>query len=114
METFDVRRISRFLPLVSVLFCSIPIASAQSAFDVNIGFGAIQDKANSTPLNQALLPCTGPSDPYGPCVSTPSLSGFMMGFGGDLMLWKKLGVGAEVSLQPARQTYVNLNAQAAS
>jgi hypothetical protein len=38
----------------------------------------------------------------------------MLGFGGDLMLWKKFGVGAEVSLQPAKQTYVNLNAQAAS
>jgi Outer membrane protein beta-barrel domain len=113
MEIFDVRRISRYLPLLLLLLCGIPFASAQSAFDFNIGFGAIQDKAASGQIDQALLPCTV-NDPYGPCISTPSLSGFMLGFGGDLMLWKKFGVGAEVSLQPAKQTYVNLNAQAAS
>ena len=37
----------------------------------------------------------------------------MLGFGGDLMLWKKFGVGADVNFQPAKQTYVNLNASAA-
>jgi hypothetical protein len=91
----------------------VPIANAQSAVDIGIGFGAIQDKASSTQIDQALLPCTGANDPYGPCVSTPSLSGFMLGFGGDVMLWKRFGVGADVSLQPAQQTFVNLNSQAA-
>ena len=108
-----MRRISRYLPLLFVLFCCIQLASAQSAFDLNVGFGAIQDKANSTQVNQALLPCAGASDPYGPCVSTPALSGFVMGFGGDLMLWKKFGIGGEVALQPGKQTYVNLNGSAA-
>lgn len=107
-------RISRYLPLLALGVIATPWANAQSAFDVNIGFGAIQDSANSTQLNQALLPCQGPNDINGPCVSTPSLSGFMLGFGGDLMLWKKFGVGAEVSLQPAKQNYVNLSASAAS
>jgi len=41
-----------------------------------------------------------------------------MGFGGDLMLWKKLGgqlgVGAEVGFQPAKENYINLNASAAA
>jgi hypothetical protein len=36
----------------------------------------------------------------------------MMGFSGDLMLWKHFGVGADVSFQPAKQDYVNLNATA--
>jgi hypothetical protein len=113
-ETSDVRRISRYLPLLFVLFCCIPFASAQSAFDLNMGFGFIHDKANATQVNQALLPCTGSTDPYGPCVTTPALSGFVLGFGGDLMLWKKFGIGGEVALQPGKQTYVNLNGSAAS
>jgi len=112
-----VRRISRYLPLLFVLFCCIQLASAQSAFDLNLGFGAIQDKANSTQVDQNLNPCTT-GDLYPPCVSTPALSGFMMGFGGDLMLWKKLGgqlgVGAEVGFQPAKENYINLNASAAA
>ncbi len=108
-----MRRISRYLPLLFVLFCGIRLASAQSAFDLNLGFGAVQDKASSTQVDQNLNPCTT-GDLYGPCVSTPALSGFMMGFGGDLMLWKKFGVGAEVALQPAKETYVNLNASAAA
>jgi len=112
-----VRRISRYLPLLFVLFCGIQFASAQSAFDLNLGFGAIQDSASSTQVDQELNPCTT-GDLYPPCVSTPALSGFMMGFGGDLMLWKKLGgqfgLGAEVAFQPAKETYVNLNASAAA
>jgi hypothetical protein len=47
-------------------------------------------------------------------VSTPSLSGATIGIGGDVMLWKKFGIGAEVGFQPAKQTYVNLNASAAA
>jgi len=109
-----VKRISRYLPLLLALFCCMQYASAQSGFDINLGFGGIHDKANSGQIDQALLPCTGAGDPYGPCVSTPALNGFMMGFGGDLMLWKKFGVGAEVAFQPAKQDYVNLNASAGS
>jgi len=108
-----VRRTSRYLPLLFVLFCGIQLASAQSAFDLNLGFGAVQDKASSTQVDQELSPCVV-GDLYPPCVSTPALSGFTMGFGGDLMLWKKLGVGAEVAFQPAKQTYINLNASAAA
>jgi len=38
----------------------------------------------------------------------------MMGFGGDLMLWKKLGVGADVSFQPSKQNYVDMSSSAAA
>jgi hypothetical protein len=96
-----------------VLFCGIQLASAQSAFNLNIGVGAVQDKAASGQVDQTLNPCTA-GDLYGPCVSTPSLSGATIGFGGDLMLWKKFGIGAEVGFQPAKETYVNLNASAAA
>lgn len=109
-----MKRISRYLPLLFVLFFCIQFASAQSAFDINIGFGAIHDSANSSQVDQNLQTCTGTADPAPPCVSTPTLSGFMMGVGGDLMLWKKFGVGAEVAFQPAKETYVNLNASAAA
>lgn len=98
--------------LCAVLF-GAGLANAQTGLDINMGFGAIQDTANSTQIDQALLPCSGPNDPYGPCVSTPSLSGFMLGFGADVMLWKRFGVGANATFQPAQQTYVNLNSQAA-
>ncbi len=108
-----MKRISRYLPLLLALFCCMQYASAQSGFDINIGFGGIHDKASPTQVDQALLPCSGPSDPYGPCVSTPALNGFMMGIGGDLMLWKKFGVGAQVAFQPAKQDYVDLNSSAA-
>jgi hypothetical protein len=96
-----------------VLLCCLQLASAQSAFDLNFGVGALQDKASSTQVDQNLNPCTT-GDLYGPCVSTPSLSGATIGFGGDLMLWKKFGIGAEVGFQPAKQTFVNLNASAAA
>jgi hypothetical protein len=108
-----VRRISRYLPLLSVLFCGIQLASAQSAFDLNLGVGAVQDKAASGQVDQNLNQCTT-GDLYGPCVSTPALSGATIGFGGDLMLWKRFGMGAQVAFQPAKETYVNLSASAAA
>jgi hypothetical protein len=89
------------------------LANAQSAFNLNVGVGAIQDKAAPGQVDQNLNPCTT-GDIYGPCVSTPALSGATIGLGGDLMLWKKFGVGAEVAFQPAKQTFVNLNASAAA
>ena len=112
-EISDVRRISCYFSLLFVLSCCIPLASAQSAFDLNVGFGAIHDKANSTQVDQSLNNCIA-NDPAPPCVSTPALSGFVLGLGGDLMLKKKFGIGAEVALQPAKETYVNLNASAAA
>lgn len=108
-----MRRISLYLPLLFVLPCCVPLASAQSAFDLNIGFGAIHDKANSSQVDQNLNPCTT-GDAATPCVSSSSLSGFELGFGGDLMLKKKFGVGAEVSFEPGKQTYIpNLTTLAA-
>lgn len=108
-----MKRICRYLPLFAVsLFC-MPFAHAQSGIDLNIGFGAIQDSSAKTQIDQALLPCTT-NDINGPCVTPSSLSAFALSFGGDLMLWKHFGVGADVDVQPAKQNYLNLNASAAS
>ena len=45
------------------------------------------------------------------CQSLPGLSGFFLGFGGDLMLYKHLGVGFETNLQPSRQPYGPLDSR---
>jgi hypothetical protein len=56
-----------------------------------------------------LLSCSTATDAT--CSSTPALSGFMLGFSGDLMLWKHFGVGAEVNFQPTKQNYLVLQQQ---
>jgi Outer membrane protein beta-barrel domain len=102
-----VKHIRRYLPLLFAGAFALPFASAQSTFDIGIGFGAVQDSASSTGIdNFTLATCTLGSTST--CVSTPSLSGFMLGVGGNLMLWKHFGAGAEVSFQPAKQNYVSL------
>jgi hypothetical protein len=102
-----VKLIRRYLPLVLAGAFCIPFASAQSTFDVNVGFGAVSDSAAKTGVdNTTLATCTNGSSTT--CVSTPSLSGFMLSIGGNLMLWKHFGVGAEVSLEPGKQNYVAL------
>jgi hypothetical protein len=96
-----------FALTLPILF--VPLATAQSAFDLNIGFGSAHAPANGGGIDNA-----GSSNPLGGCVvnsgdsfcqSTPSLGGFFLGFGGDLMLYKHLGIGAEINLQPAKSDY---------
>jgi hypothetical protein len=97
-----VRRICRYLPLFLLLFC-IQFAHAQSGFDINIGFGSSQDKAlGSVDLN-TLLPCSSTGSV---CANTPSLGSFFLGFGGNLMLWKRFGVGVDYVLQPGKHDYL--------
>jgi len=108
-----VKRIGRILPLTFLpLFC-IQFAGAQSRFDLNIGFGAIQDSATGQGIEGDQTgtysvtpgsPCTVgvPTDPT--CTAAQKLSGFYIGFGGDLMLKKHLGVGANVSFT-TKETY---------
>ncbi len=49
----------------------------------------------------ACLP--GAADPF--CQATPKLSGFFLGFGGDIMFREHFGAGAEVNFQPVHQDY---------
>jgi hypothetical protein len=112
-----VKRIFRYLPLLLASASCIPYAAAQSTFDFNVGFGAAQDKAattglDSNPTTGVFFSCQFSSDPT--CVKTSSLSGFMLGVGGNLILWKHFGVGANISIQPAKQTYATFQQQVVS
>jgi hypothetical protein len=108
-----VRRICRYLPL-SLLLSLIPVANAQSQFDINMGFGAAQAKAASTGIEGSSLStnflgsCSVSSDPT--CEPTSSLSSFMLGFGGDLLLKHNIGILVDFTTQPAKQTYATLPA----
>lgn len=112
-----MKHIRRYLPLVLAGAFSIPFASAQSTFDINMGFGAFQDSAASNgvdvnPVSGIFFSCAFSSDPT--CVKTSSLSAFDLGFGGSLMLWKHFGVGADVSVEPGKQNYATFQQEVVS
>lgn len=93
----------------TLLLFAAASANAQTSFDLNAGFGSAWDSANSSGIDNAASlnafgSCTPNSgDSY--CESLPKLNGFFLGFGGDLMLFKHLGVGFEANFQPSRETY---------
>jgi hypothetical protein len=93
------------LPL---LFCPV-LAHAQSALDVNVNFGSAWDSATGLGIDNlnsanALGGCL-PSSADAFCQATPKLNGFFLGFGGDIMFRKQLGMGAEINFQPVHQDY---------
>jgi opacity protein-like surface antigen len=103
-----VNRIVRYLPL---LFC-ISFAYAQSAVEVNVGFGTVHDKASGTGFDINGNTCTATTASLvSGCQLTPALSGLFMGFGGDVMLNKHVGFGGEASLQPRKQDYAGLQSR---
>ena len=99
----------------ALLLFGASLASAQTSFDVNIGFGSAWDSANGGGIDNAASlnafgSCTvGSGDPN--CQSLPKLNGFFLGFGGDLMFNKHLGAGFEASLQPSQESYGPLNSR---
>lgn len=103
------------LPGAALLLLGASFVHAQTTFDVNVGGGTAWDSANSGGIDNASSSnsfgsCTpGSGDSY--CQSLPSLHGFFLGFGGDLMLYKHFGVGVEATLQPSRQTYGPLDSR---
>jgi hypothetical protein len=111
-----VRRICRNLPLLVLLLASIQLAGAQSLIDLNMGFGAVQDKAtgngvegdysgaNYANFGGACVPAS--ADPT--CAKTSALSGFMLGFGANLMLWEHFGVGMEAIVEPGKPVYASI------
>jgi hypothetical protein len=86
-----------------------PLAHAQIAADVAVGFGTAHASANSGGIDNAnsvnafgpCTPGTGDTD----CQTLPKLGGLFMGFSGDLMLTKRYGFGGDVSFQPSRSDY---------
>ena len=122
-ETFDVRRICRYLPLLVLLLASIQIAGAQSLIDINLGFGAAQDKATGNGIegdysgaNAANfeLACTPGVTGDPTCAKTNALGGFFMGVGANLMLWEHFGVGMEASFNPGKPTYASIPAESSA
>jgi len=93
--------------------CCLPLARAQVNFDLGIGFGTARDASNNmgidnlnsvNPLNES-GPCN-PNDGDIYCQKTTALSGFDLGFMGDWMITKRYGVGAEITVTPAHQNYM--------
>jgi len=106
-----VTRIFRYLPvLVLALFC-VQLASAQSTFDINVGFGYAHDSAPKTGIDNSvsgvLGPCPNPSG-NSTCQPISGLGSFMLGVGGRLMLWKHFGAGFSADIEPAQGNYANL------
>jgi opacity protein-like surface antigen len=99
----------------ALLFFGASLVNAQTSFDVNLGFGSAWDSANGGGIDNAASlnafgSCSlGTGDAN--CQSLPKLNGFFLGFGGDLMLYKHLGVGFEASLQPSRENYGPLDSR---
>lgn len=105
-----MRRIFRYLPLVFLLGFTMQYGQAQSEFNVAVGFGSAQDKASANGVEgdpnstNFFGTCTPGSTTT--CIAPTALKTFMMGFRGDLMLWKHFGVGAQATFQPGKQDYV--------
>jgi len=104
-----MRTLRGYLPLLSLLLACAPFAAAQSSFDLNIGFGGAHDGSNGGGFDSAssinaggvCTPGTGDVN----CIKNPELSGFFLGFGGDVLLQKHYGIGGEVSFTPAKGDY---------
>ena len=94
----------RYLLVPCLLLLSIPFASAQISGGVNIGFGTAHVKSNGDGIdNSSFYPCI-PGESSS-CQPNPGLNGFLLGFGGDVMLSKLFGFGGEISFLPARGNY---------
>jgi hypothetical protein len=109
-ENSELKRLCRYLPQLSALLFFVPLAGAQSTFDVNVGFGSAHVASSgagidnlSSPTNAFGACSPGSGDAF--CQKTPGLGGFFLGFGGSLMMQKHYGFGAEVNLQPAKSDY---------
>ncbi len=108
-----MKRICRYLPILSLLLLCVPFASAQSSVDIMLGLGTAHDSASSSGLDNAALSQCSPIGSSsittgGTCSATPSLGGVFMSIGGDAILWKNLGFGMEVSFQPAKSQFINI------
>lgn len=104
-----MRLAGRYCFLGALLAIGASLASAQSAVDIGVSFGNAWDKATGLGIDNAASAnafgsCSTTSGDID-CLPTSSLNGFLLGFGGDIMLWKKFGVGAEVQFNPATKGY---------
>ncbi len=94
-----MKRICRYLPLLALPVFCVSFASAQSQVDFGIGFGS-----NHAKSSDASIDTFGDGTLY----RTSSLGGFFLGFGANVMLYPKFGVGGEVQMQPNKPEYAGL------
>ena len=106
-----MKRISRYLPLLSLIPFCVPFAYGQAAIDLGVGFGGAWDSAGTKGVDLASSTgfCTAPYPTDITCQQTSKLSAFMLGFSGDVMIKPKLGFGIDYAITPARETYAPLN-----
>jgi hypothetical protein len=98
-----VRRICRpFFWILALSLVCVSFASAQSTIDFNFGVGSNHAKSNNQKID---------TFGDGTLYNAPSLSGVFLGFGANMMLWKKTGIGAEYVLQPNKPEYAGLQAR---
>lgn len=98
-----MRRTFRYSPFLWLLV-STPLAHAQNAFDLGLGFGTFRDKATGAGIDtNTFASCTPATDPT--CQLTPSLGSVFMGFQGDAMLNKHFGIEGELDFQPGKPNY---------
>src|SRR5439155_5563902 len=100
-----MKHISGYFASVLLLACA-PLVQAQSGFDLNIGFETAHVSSNGSGLDNAssanAFGVCAPSSGDANYLATPALSGFFLGMGGDLMLRRHFGIGAEVNLRPVK------------
>jgi len=92
----------KLLLFVPLLFC-VSSVYAQNAVDLNVGFGSAFDSSNGQGIDGSTFATCTPG--VSGCLKTPDLSGFFLGFGGDVMFKEHFGGGFEYNVQPARQAY---------
>jgi opacity protein-like surface antigen len=93
----------------SLFALSLPLANAQTAFNVAMGFGSFHDSSNGGGLEGI-----NSLNPFGTCIpgsldslcqATGGMGGFFLGFGADLMVTKRLGVNFEANIHPTHANY---------
>ena len=94
-----MKAIWRYLGPISLLALCTPLATAQTAADVGIGFGTAHASANTNPVNTSAWGCATGTN----CL--PALGGFFMGVSADVMLTKRYGFGGEANFLPIRRDY---------
>jgi hypothetical protein len=107
-----VKSIRHHLPLLILLLVCLPFAQAQSSVDFNVGFGTAHASSLGNVDTNTLDACQNLAGES--CATTPSLGGFFLGFGGNLMLWKHIGIGVDVAIQPAKQNYLTFQQESST
>ena len=103
-----MKQIRAFLPLI-LLLGWVPLLHAQGSFDLALGFGSARDKATGSGIENAssLSPfasCT-PLSSATSCEPTPAMGSLFMGFEGDGMLDKHIGIVGALNFQPSKGIY---------